>query len=52
MRGHVEVVRELLRRGADRGSPNGQGKLPADLCQPGWSLAYKFTRAVLAAPMQ
>jgi ankyrin repeat protein len=48
MRGHVEVVKALLEGGAARDRPNAQGKLPLDLCQPQWSHAYKFTRALLA----
>jgi len=49
MRGHVEIVKVLCARGADRGSRNRQGKTPIDLCQPQWSNAWKYARGVLAA---
>ncbi|KAI8466436.1 MAG: ankyrin repeat-containing domain protein [Monoraphidium minutum] len=49
MRGHVEVVRALVVAGADRGARNKQGAAPGDLCDPQWSLSWKFTREVLAA---
>lgn len=47
MRGHVEVVKALLTAGADTAARNRQGAVPLDLCQPQWSRAYMFTRAVL-----
>ena len=37
MRGHVEVVAAL----------NAAGEAPADLCQPGWSPAFRYARAAL-----
>ncbi|WIA11512.1 hypothetical protein OEZ85_011625 [Tetradesmus obliquus] len=49
MRGHVEVVRALLAAGADREARNKQGVVPVELCQPVWSLSWRFTQAVLAA---
>jgi hypothetical protein len=49
MRGHVEVVKLLLARGADRGLRNKQEKVAIDLAQPCWSEAYRFMREVLAA---
>ena len=49
MRGHVEVVRALLAGGADREARNKQGAVPVELCQPVWSLSWRFTQAVLAA---
>ncbi len=49
MRGHVEVVKMLLEAGADRDARNKQGATPLDLCQPKWSLSWRFTREVLAA---
>jgi ankyrin repeat protein len=48
MRGHVEVVRTLLAGGADAARRNKQGATPLDLCQPQWSLSWRFTAAVLA----
>jgi hypothetical protein len=47
MRGHVEVVRALLAAGADKQTRNKQGLLPVELCQPVWSLSWRFTQAVL-----
>lgn len=49
MRGHVEVVRALLAAGADRQALNKQAATASDLCQPVWSLSWRFTREVLAA---
>lgn len=49
MRGHVEIVKYLLQKGADRTIQNKQGKMPIDLAQPCWSDAYRFTRQVLAS---
>jgi ankyrin repeat protein len=49
MRGHVEVVRALLAGGADKEARNKQGAVPVELCQPVWSLSWRFTQAVLAA---
>lgn len=49
MRGHVEVVRALLAGGADRGVTNKQGLTPVELCQPVWSLSWRFTQEVLTA---
>jgi hypothetical protein len=49
MRGHVEVVRALLAGGADRGVTNKQGMTPVELCQPVWSLSWRFTQEVLSA---
>ncbi|KAF8070871.1 Alpha-latrocrustotoxin-a [Scenedesmus sp. PABB004] len=49
MRGHVEVVRLLLAGGADRQARNKQGAAPVELCQPLWSLSWRFTQAVLLA---
>jgi ankyrin repeat protein len=49
MRGHVEVVRALLAGGADKEARNKQGVVPVELCQPVWSLSWRFTQAVLAA---
>ena len=49
MRGHVEVVKFLLQRGADRSLRNKQDKVPIDLCQPCWSNSFRFAREVLAA---
>ncbi len=49
MRGHVEVVRALLAAGADKAAVNNQDATPMDLCQPLWSLSWRFTREVLAA---
>jgi len=48
MRGHVEVVRALVVAGANRGAVNKQGRVPLDLCEPQWSLSWRFTREVLA----
>lgn len=48
MRGHVEIVRYLLVKNADRTLRNKQDKIPIDLCQPCWSHSYSYTRAVLA----
>lgn len=47
MRGHVEVVRALLAAGADQQRRNKQDATPLDLCQPQWSLSWRFTREVL-----
>ena len=41
MRGHVEIVNFLLQSGADKSIRNKQGKVPIDLCEPVWSLAWK-----------
>jgi hypothetical protein len=49
MRGHVEVVRALLAGGADRSVTNKQGLTPVELCQPVWSLSWRFTQEVLSA---
>lgn len=49
MRGHVEVVKALLAQGASRMLRNRQGKVPIDLAQPYWSMAYRYVRSVLAA---
>ena len=49
MRGHIEVVKFLLQRGADRSLRNKQDKVPIDLCQPCWSNSFRFAREVLAA---
>jgi ankyrin repeat protein len=49
MRGHVEVVRALLAGGADRAARNKQGLTPVELCQPVWSLSWRFTQEVLSA---
>lgn len=49
MRGHVEIVRALLAAGADKAAANKQGATPLDLCQPVWSLSWRFTRQVLGA---
>ena len=49
MRGHVEIVKLLLQKHADRELHNKQGKLPIDLCQPNWSNSFRYTREVLAA---
>lgn len=49
MRGHVEIVKLLLKQGADRTLKNKQEKIPIDLCQPCWSNSYRFARQVLAA---
>lgn len=49
MRGHVEVVRALVVAGADRSAANAQGRTPLDLCDPQWSLSWRFTREALAA---
>lgn len=49
MRGHVEVVRALLAAGADKALANKQGLTPAQLCQPVWSLSWRFTQEVLTA---
>lgn len=49
MRGHVEVVRALVVAGADRSRANAQGMTPADLCDPQWSLSWRFTREALSA---
>jgi hypothetical protein len=49
MRGHVEIVRALLAAGADRDVTNKQGLKPVELCQPVWSLSWRFTQEVLAA---
>ena len=48
MRGHVEIVRFLLAKNADKMLRNKQDKIPIDLCQPSWSHSYSYTRAVLA----
>ncbi|KAG1669644.1 hypothetical protein FOA52_010804 [Chlamydomonas sp. UWO 241] len=48
MRGHVEVVRTLLAAGADKEQRNAQDCTPADLCQPQWSLSWRFAREALA----
>ena len=47
MRGHVEIVNFLLQSGADKSIRNKQGKVPIDLCEPVWSLAWKYTRELL-----
>lgn len=49
MRGHVEIVKLLLQRGADQTIRNKQDKVAVDLCQPCWSHSYRWTREVLAA---
>ncbi len=49
MRGHVEIVKLLLERGADQSIRNKQDKVAVDLCQPCWSHSYRWTREVLAA---
>ncbi|KIZ06017.1 ankyrin repeat protein [Monoraphidium neglectum] len=49
MRGHVEVVRALVAAGADKTARNKQGCTPIDLCEPQWSLSWRFAREVLAA---
>ena len=49
MRGHVEIVKYLLQRKADREIRNKQDKIPMDLCQPVWSDAYRYTRQVVQA---
>jgi ankyrin repeat protein len=49
MRGHVEIVKFLVARGADKGLRNKQDKVAIDLAQPCWSNSYRFTREVLAA---
>ena len=46
MRGHVEIVKFLLQKSADRGIRNKQDKVPIDLCQPCWSDSYRYTRQV------
>ena len=38
----------LLQSGADKSIRNKQGKVPIDLCEPVWSLAWKYTRRVAA----
>ena len=49
MRGHVEIVKLLLERGADKSIRNKQDKLAIDQCQPCWSHSYRFAREVMAA---
>ncbi len=49
MRGHVEIVRLLLEKGADKGIRNKQDKVAVDMCQACWSHSYRFTREVLVA---
>ena len=49
MRGHVEIVKLLLERGADKNIHNKQDKMPVDLCQPCWSHSYRFARELLVA---
>ena len=46
MRGHVEIVKFLLQKQADRSIRNKQDKIPMDLCQPCWSDSYRYTRQV------
>lgn len=48
MRGHVEIVNYLLQAGADKTIKNKQDKMPIDLCEPVWSVAWKYTREVLS----
>ena len=48
MRGHVEIVNYLVQSGADKTIKNKQDKMPIDLCQPVWSVAWKYTREVLS----
>lgn len=48
MRGHVEIVRFLVARNADKTLRNKQDNIAIDLCQPCWSHSYSYTRAVLA----
>lgn len=48
MRGHVEIVEYLLKKGADKMATNAQEKIPIDLCQAIWSPAYKYTAKLLA----
>ena len=47
MRGHVEVVAALVGGGAPAAALNAAGEAPADLCQPGWSPAFRYARAAL-----
>ena len=47
MRGHVEVVTAMVSAGAPVAAPNAAGETPADLCQPGWSPAFRYARAAL-----
>lgn len=49
MRGHVEIVKLLLERGADKSIRNKQDKEAIDLCQACWSHSYRFTREALIA---
>ena len=46
MRGHVEIVKFLLTKRADRSIRNKQDEVPIDLCQPCWSDAFRYTRQV------
>ena len=41
MRGHVEIVNFLIQSGADKSIKNKQDKMPIDLCEPVWSVAWQ-----------
>jgi ankyrin repeat protein len=47
MRGHVECVVALVAAGAPVNAVNAAGEAPADLCQAGWSPAFRYARAAL-----